>query len=123
MELNQPTIVNLTDIFEKYPFYRDVIYTGKFQITTMTLNPGEEIGWEQHSVDQMILVKSGKASFMLSDENNEELSVQNDILIIPSGMRHNVKNIGNENLNLLSVYSSPLHPYGKVTLTKMEENH
>ncbi|MEE8375397.1 MAG: hypothetical protein V3S26_03630 [Acidimicrobiia bacterium] len=52
------------------------------------------------------------------DESHE---VEDDwALIVPAGLWHNVVNIGEKDLELYSIYSSPEHPDGTVHRTKAE---
>jgi len=106
--------------------FRTVIHTGEHtQLTLMSLNPGEEIGWESHShLDQFLRLEQGKARVEFGstedsvDENHE---VEDDwAFIVPAGVWHNVVNIGRDAVKLYSLYSPPEHPDGTVHRTKAE---
>ncbi len=47
--------------------------------------------------------------------NNAE---EDDVVIVPKGAKHNIKNNGDEDLKLLSVYTPPNHPDGTIHTTK-----
>ncbi|WP_254532728.1 cupin domain-containing protein [Natrinema gelatinilyticum] len=102
--------------------YRRVLYTGEnTQLVLMTLQPGEEIGLETHSdIDQFIRVEAGTAQVVLDDE---EISLEDDdIVVIPAGVEHNVTNTSEEEaLRLYTLYSPPEHPDGTVHATKQDE--
>ena len=102
--------------------YRRVLFTGPHtQLVLMTLQPGEEIGLEQHEGhDQFIRIESGTGVALLDGEKH----VLSDgvALVIPSGAEHNVSNTSkNEPLRLYTLYSPPEHLDGTVHRTKAEE--
>ena len=43
-----------------------------------------------------------------------------DVLCVPAGMQHNVRNTGRKALKLYTLYSPPQHPPGTVHHTKAE---
>jgi len=95
------------------PFYRRVVKTGKYhQIVLMSLEPGEEIGWEEHDTDQFIRVESGDAEIQI---NGGSYQLANESAInIEAGQRHNVVNVGEKPLKLYTIYSPPHHPKGLI---------
>jgi mannose-6-phosphate isomerase-like protein (cupin superfamily) len=99
-------------------YYRNVIYTGPhLQLVLMSLQPGEEIGEEVHTKgDQFIRVEAGTAEFVLNGDRKS--SGDNSAVVIPQGMRHNVINVGDDELKLYVVYSHPEHPDGTQEETK-----
>lgn len=104
--------------------YRRVLYTGEHtQLVLMTLPPGEEIGLETHGEhDQFIRVEEGSAQVVL-DEEAVSLG-DDDIVIIPAGVEHNVTNTSDESdLKLYTLYSPPEHPDGTVHETKQDEDY
>jgi mannose-6-phosphate isomerase-like protein (cupin superfamily) len=106
--------------------FRTVIFTGDHtQLTLMSLQPGEDIGLEQHDgVDQFIRIEQGRARVELGrseDTPDETHDVEDDwAVIIPAGIWHNVVNTGDGELKLYSLYSPPEHPDGTVHRTKQE---
>ncbi|SNW62004.1 Mannose-6-phosphate isomerase (Cupin domain) [Orpheovirus IHUMI-LCC2] len=94
-------------------FRRVISTTSTLQITTMVIDIGGEIGWEIHpNTDQMIYVIEGTALGMIGD--NDFNLYTGSMLVIPRGSNHNVTNVGNNVLKLMSVYSNQLHPVDEV---------
>ena len=106
--------------------FRTVVFTGDHtQLTVMRLAPGEEIGWEAHgNLDQFLRVEQGSAEVDLGrteDSVDETHPVEDDwAIIVPAGTWHNVRNVGDGDLKLYSLYSPPEHPDGTVHATKAE---
>ena len=104
--------------------FRTAFWTGEyFQITLMSIAPGSEVGLEQHkSTDQLLLIEEGAGLTMMGESKNalgmQRLVRQGDAVIVPAGTWHNIKNIGNRPLKILSVYSPPEHPFGTIHKTK-----
>mgnify|MGYP001578261273 FL=1 len=100
--------------------YRRVLYTAQnCQLVLMSLKPGEEIGEEIHELDQFIRVEVGNAKVYL-DGVEHELNADMAV-VIQRGTKHNVKNIGDTDLKLYSVYSPPQHKDQTVHHTKADE--
>jgi len=100
--------------------FRKVLFTGPYsQLVVMSLLPGEEIGTEIHTnVDQFFRVEEGKAKVIIDDE---EAVIEDDwVTIVPAGAKHNVINVGDEELKLYTIYSPANHPDGTVHKTKAE---
>ena len=100
--------------------YRRVLYTAQnSQLVVMSIEPGDEIGEEVHELDQFIRLERGCAKVILNDE---EYAVEEDFaVVIPAGVKHNVINTGDINLQLYSVYSPPEHKDKTVQATKADE--
>lgn len=99
--------------------YRRVLYTGKLQLVVMSLKQGEDIPTEVHDdIDQFIRIEKGQAMVRIDgEETNLE---DDDIIIIPAGSEHYVKNTGESDLKLYSIYTPPEHPEGTTHKTKQE---
>ncbi len=99
--------------------FRKVLYTAKnSQLVVMSIEPGGEIGEEVHDLDQFIRVEKGKGKAVLDGVEHE---LEDDYaVVIPSGVRHNVVNTGNEPMKLYTVYSPPEHRDGVVHETREE---
>lgn len=98
--------------------YRKVLFTGShMQLVLMTLQPGEEIGEEIHEGhDQFFRIEEGLAKVTI---DNEEIDLKEDeVAIVPSGKKHNVKNSGESLLKLYTIYAPPEHPDGTLQETK-----
>jgi mannose-6-phosphate isomerase-like protein (cupin superfamily) len=100
--------------------YRKVVYTGKqMQLVVMSLLPGEEIPEEVHdTIDQFFRVEQGKMAVTI-DGKRFELS-DDDVIIVPSGAKHQVMNTGDGPLKLYTIYAPPEHEDGTVHKTKAE---
>lgn len=111
---------NIEKLTEENTAYRKVIFTGPFsQLVLMNILPGQEIGEETHEGhDQFIRIEGGTAEFLLGD--TKVVGTDGFAVVIPSGLRHNVTNIGNDELKLYTIYSPKEHPEGTIQETKPE---
>ncbi|HET8521717.1 MAG TPA: cupin domain-containing protein [Thermomicrobiales bacterium] len=101
--------------------FRHVLYTAPhMQLVVMTLQPGEEIGQEQHDDgDQFIRVEAGQGEAILDGERHQ-LS-DGMVVVIPAGTVHNVINTSQTDaLHLYTIYAPPEHPDGTVNHTKQD---
>lgn len=88
--------------------YRKIISTNQFlQVVLMHLQPGQDIPRETHKGDQIIHIVSGRAVVEIS--KTRKLAKAGDMIIIPSGKSHYVKNSGKQDLKIYTVYSPPEH--------------
>lgn len=107
--------------------FRTVIFTGEHtQLTVMSLQPGEDIGWEQHEDrDQFLRIEEGSGRLDLGagkDAIDESHDLDDDwAMIVPAGTWHNVTNTGSGKLKLYALYSPPEHPDSAVHATKADE--
>ena len=111
---------DIEKLTEENQDFRRVLYTGKqLQLVLMTLQPGEEIGEEVHEDrDQFFRIEEGSG---VVDIDGVENPVEDDIaVIVPAGARHNVRNTGDEPLQLYTIYGPPEHKDGVVQSTKAE---
>ena len=101
--------------------FRKVLYTGAhMQLVLMSLKPGEEIGEETHlKSDQFFRFESGTGKCIV---NGTEYEVKaGDVVLVPSGSKHNVINTDPTNdLKLYTIYAAPNHKDGIVRATKEE---
>jgi mannose-6-phosphate isomerase-like protein (cupin superfamily) len=100
--------------------FRRVLFTGaKSQLVVMSIPSGGEIGEETHGdVEQTLYFHSGRGEGML---DGETFPVQpGDVIVVTPGTRHNVKNTGDEPLNIATVYAPPNHIDGRVHATKAD---
>lgn len=117
-----PLYVNIEKETIENENYRNVIFTGKFQLVLMSLKPGEEIGNEVHNdVDQFFRIEKGTAHFLI--DNSIHLSAKNgDAVVVPAGTWHNVINASNRaDLKLYTIYAPPDHPSGLIEKNKPNE--
>ena len=105
--------------------FRKVLYSGNhLQLVLMSLKAGEEIGEETHKgIDQFFRVESGSGKCVI--DGNEYAVKDGDVVIVPSGAKHNVINTDSkEALQLYTIYAPPHHKDGIVRTTKEEaEKH
>lgn len=105
--------------------FRKVLYSGHhLQLVLMSLKAGEEIGEETHKgTDQFFRIESGSGRCVI--DGNEYAIKDGDVVIVPSGAKHNVINTNNkEDLKLYTIYAPPHHKDGIVRTTKEEaEKH
>ncbi|MFW5852631.1 MAG: cupin domain-containing protein [Nanoarchaeota archaeon] len=102
-------------------YYRKVLFTGtKMQLVVMSLTGGEEIPSEvHHDIDQFLRIENGDA--MVRVDGNEHNLSDDDVIIIPAGTEHYVKNTSDsEDLKLYSIYATPEHADGTIHKTKAE---
>lgn len=101
--------------------FRKVLYTSKhMQLVLMTLKPHEEIGEEVHEeIDQFFRFEAGKGLCTIND--NSYPIKAGDVIIVPSGARHNVINTDSTlELKMYTIYSPPNHKDGIIRATKEE---
>lgn len=101
--------------------FRAVLYTGEhLQLVLMSLKVGEEIGGEIHyNNDQFFRFESGNGKCIV-DGSIYNVSA-GDVLIVPSGAKHNIINIDEkQDLKLYSIYAPPNHKDGLIRATKRE---
>lgn len=101
--------------------YRKVLFTGEvMQLVVMNLKVGEDIPMEVHTgIDQFIRVEKGEAYVKIGE--TEYNLKDDDIVIVPSGQHHYVKNTSEtEELKLYTIYAKPEHAPGTIHATKDE---
>ena len=94
----------------------------------MSIKPGESIGIERHdNVDQFIRIESGVGLVKMGDSRdnlNFRRKVYEDFaFVIPSGIWHDLVNIGTKPIKLYSIYAPPQHPKGTVHVNKEDDKH
>jgi mannose-6-phosphate isomerase-like protein (cupin superfamily) len=100
--------------------FRRVIYTAEHsQLVVMSIPPNDEIGVEVHDVDQFIRIEKGEGQSVL--DGVERDLTDGSVVVIPAGVRHNIKNTSAvEPMQLYTLYSPPHHEDGVVHHTKMD---
>ncbi|MFA6278678.1 MAG: cupin domain-containing protein [Candidatus Paceibacterota bacterium] len=100
--------------------YRRVVYTAKHcQLVLMSLNAGEEIGEEVHTLDQFFRFEEGQGKVIIDGVEHDVKD--GDAVIVPEGALHNVINTGPGALKLYTIYAPPNHKDGTVQSTKADE--
>jgi mannose-6-phosphate isomerase-like protein (cupin superfamily) len=106
--------------------YRTAKWTGEYmQMVLMSLKPGEIIDLEVHDDhDQFIRIEQGEAVVLMGetrDNLNYERNVSDDwAIFIPAGYWHQVRNTGNADLKLYTIYAPSEHPAGTIQRTYQE---
>ncbi len=100
--------------------FRQVIYTSKeMQLVLMAIQPGDEIGEEVHDdVSQFFRFEAGEGEVWIDGVCTKVKA--DDVAIVPSGARHNVKSTGAEPLRLYTIYTPPEHIDGTIHKTRAE---
>ena len=101
--------------------FRKVLHTTQhFQLVLMSLQPGEDIGEEvHHDNDQFFRFESGNGKCII--DGNEYSLKDGDVIIVPSGAKHNIINTDNQKgLKMYTIYAPPHHKDAIVRTTKEE---
>lgn len=100
--------------------FRRVLYTAKHcQLVVMSIPGGGDIGEEVHTGDQFIRVEEGAGQSIL-DGVERDLSA-GSVVVIPAGVRHNIKNTSSHDaLKLYTLYAPPHHRDGVIHKIKEE---
>jgi mannose-6-phosphate isomerase-like protein (cupin superfamily) len=113
----QGYVVNIKKAAKDNDYFRKVLFTGtKSQLVLMSLRPGEEIGAEVHSVDQVLYVVDGQGRVILDGVDKE--FEKGEIVFVPAGVQHNVINADGEPMKLFTIYAPPQHAAGTMHRTK-----
>ncbi|WP_431028036.1 cupin domain-containing protein [Lysinibacillus sp. LZ02] len=121
-----PFVIDINEASKQNDAYRTALWTGKhLQVTLMSLQPGEDIGFEIHpQLDQFVRIEQGQGIIQMGKTREQLHFVRSvhddDAIIIPAGTWHNLTNTGNIPLKLYSIYAPPQHPFGTVHVTKEE---
>ncbi|HVD01467.1 MAG TPA: cupin domain-containing protein [Candidatus Dormibacteraeota bacterium] len=111
--MNNGYVVNIKKAAKDNEYFRDVVFTAaKSQLVLMSLQPDEEIGMEVHDGDQVIYLVDGEG-FAVLDGSKHDIK-KGSIVFVPTGVRHNVVNNGDEPMKLFTVYAPPQHAAGTV---------
>jgi len=111
-----------TDIFaltQANTFFRQEVETNEnSQLVLMSIEPGDDIGEEVHTVDQILVFVAGSGESVL---NGQRSPVQaHSMVIVPAGTRHNFINTGSVPLKLFTIYAPPEEAPGTVHRTKAD---
>ena len=119
-----PLVINIEKATEVNDNFRTALWTGThLQATLMSINVGEDIGFESHpNVDQFIRIQQGYGLVKMGP-SKDNIQIQRDVdddfaIFIPAGTWHNLINKGNIPLKFYSIYAPPNHPKGTIHKTK-----
>lgn len=111
--------LNLKEVAKDNKDFRRVLFTSRFaQLVVMALAPGEEIGEEVHGVDQILYFVAGDGEAILDDQTQPV--EKGDVVAVPAGVRHNIRNTGEGPIKLFTIYAPPEHAAGTIHHTKGE---
>jgi mannose-6-phosphate isomerase-like protein (cupin superfamily) len=108
------------DVMENTNF-RKVVYTTKnIQLVIMSLKPNEIIEEEAHfNIDQLFRFESGIGQVVI--DGNTYHVTNGDLVIIPAGLKHTIRNIDNaKDLKFYTVYCPPKHKDKLIHINKNE---
>jgi len=106
-------VANLKKAAKENDCFRDVLFTApKSQLVLMSLQQDEEIGMEVHDGDQVIYLVDGEGFAVVGDSKHE--IEKGSVVFVPTGVRHNVVNTGDEPMKLFTIYAPPQHAAGTV---------
>jgi mannose-6-phosphate isomerase-like protein (cupin superfamily) len=96
-------------------YYREVLWTtSNMQVVLMNLPIKDFIASEIHEDnDQFFRVESGEIQVIIDDKKVIK-GGPGFACVIPKGTRHEIRNIGKENLKLYTIYSPPHHPPNRI---------
>lgn len=119
-----PYVVNIEEATIQNEAFRTVLWTGtQMQMTVMSIQPGDDIGLEVHDDhDQFLRVEQGIGFVQMGaakDHLDFEANVEDDdAILVPAGVWHNVTNTGEVPLKVYSIYAPSEHQHGTVHATK-----
>ena len=115
-----PTTYPIRKLAKANTDFRREVTTGPHeQVVLMCLQPDEDIGEEVHAnTDQVFQVVKGEGEVVL--EGKAQPLGKGEMLLVPAGMRHNVRNTGHKRLRLVTIYAPPHHPVGAVCATRAD---
>jgi len=104
--------------------YRTVAWSGRYlQVTLMSIPVGGDVGLEMHpDTDQFLRLDAGRGRAQMGPTKNEltfdQLVEDGWCVLVPAGTWHNVTNVGEETLQIYTVYAPQHHQPGKIHQTK-----
>jgi len=113
-------VTNIEQLALENENFRKVLYTAPHcQLVLMSVPVGEDIGEEVHDVDQFIRIEKGEGQSIL--DGVERDLTDGSVVVIPAGVRHNIKNVSKtEALKIYTLYAPPHHKDGTVHATKAD---
>ncbi|MDO5034989.1 MAG: cupin domain-containing protein [Actinomycetaceae bacterium] len=122
----KPYVIDIEKATLENTNFRTTMWTGEhLQLTVMEIPVGGDIGLEVHNgIDQFLRIEQGKGKCEMGpaeDDLNFVREVEDDfVILVPSGMWHNVTNIGDVPLKLYTLYGPADHVPGTVHPTQAD---
>lgn len=111
--------VDLKEAAKDNDDFRRVLFTGTYsQLVVMSLPAGEEIGEEVHDVDQILYAVEGEGEALIRGQAMPFGKGQ--VLAVPAGTRHNIRNTEKKPFKLFTVYAPPQHAAETIHHTKAD---
>ena len=123
-----PYVVDIEDATVENETFRTALWTGKFlQMTVMSIPVGGDIGFEvHHDTDQFLRLEQGRGLVQMGptkDEFTFEQEVEDDwAVLVPTGVWHNITNIGDVPMKVYTIYAPPHHAHGTVHQTQADDH-
>ena len=129
-----PFVINIEEATLQNDQFRVALWTGsELQVTLMSIPVGGDIGGEIHTKeDQFLRLEQGQGRVVMGT-SEEEITFEkdvadDDVILIPKGVYHNVINTGDQPMKLYSIYGPAHHVHGTVHATQAiaeaeEEEH
>ncbi|MGO4940414.1 cupin domain-containing protein [Fundicoccus sp. Sow4_D5] len=129
-----PFVINIEAATLQNDTFRTALWTGsQLQVTLMSIPVGGDIGGEIHTKeDQFLRLEQGQGRVVMGtseeDITFEKDVADDDVILIPKGIFHNVINTGDQPMKLYSIYGPAHHAHGTVHETQAiaeaeEEEH
>jgi len=98
---------NIKKLANKNLVFRKAICKGAFsELVVMSIPPWGELGEEKHEkADEILFIVDGKGKLILDGQT--ESAHKHDAIFVTAGQVHNLKNIGDGDLKIISVLSPP----------------
>lgn len=119
-----PYVLNIEEATKENDFFRVCKWTGNnFQLTLMSIEPGDDIGLEVHNDhDQFLRIEEG-IGFVQMGATPEDFLIEQDVedddaILVPAGYWHNITNTGTKALKIYSIYAPAEHEHGTIHQTK-----
>jgi len=98
-------------------FYRKVVFTGSYsQLVVMNISKGEETEVERKDADALVFVTKGKGKSVLEGRSRDV--VKHDLIFVPTGKQHTLRNPAHRDLKVIVVYSPPVFAEGEIQKTR-----
>jgi mannose-6-phosphate isomerase-like protein (cupin superfamily) len=111
-------IENAADAARRNTWFRQAACTNRYsQLVLMAVPPGEETGDEIHEgADQVFVVVEGHGEALVGGRVRPVGS--EDVVIVPAGTRHNIRNSGRGDLKIFTIYAPPAYAEGTIHRTR-----
>lgn len=119
-----PFVINIEEATLQNDQFRVALWTGsELQVTLMSIPVGGDIGGEIHTKeDQFLRLEQGQGRVVMGtseeDITFEKDVADDDVILIPKGVYHNVINTGDQPMKLYSIYGPAHHVHGTVHATQ-----